>query len=152
MAGETLSQGTILRVQSNDPPSAPTYVVVGGVEGITVPGFAREDVEVTSLESTAREYIGDLPDTGESSFTLMLQRGASGTAYQVGQQRLETLAGNGLIVSFQVDLPAAATTSAARYTCNGYVKSFVVQSQTRDALKASVTIRWTGAPTKAPAA
>lgn len=151
MAGETLSQGAILRVQSNDPPAAATYAVVGGVEGITLPGFAREDIEVTALDSTAREYIADLPDTGESSFTLMIRKGSSGTNYETGQQRLEALAGSGLVVSFQVDLPASATTSPARYTCTGYVKSFLPTLQTRDAFKANVTIRWTGAVTKGAA-
>lgn len=152
MAGETLSQGTILRVQSNDPPASPTYVVVGGVEGFTLPGIAREDIEVTALDSTAREFIGDLPDTGESSFTLMLRRGTTGTDYAAGQQRLEALAISGTVVNFQVDLPATATTTAARYTVQGYVKAFQVTAQVRDALKANCTIKFTGAPTKGAAA
>lgn len=148
MAGETLSQGTVLRVQSNEPPTAPTYVVVGGVEGLTLPGIAREEVDVTALDSTAREFIGDLPDTGEASFTLMLRRGASGTDYQVGQQRMEALAIANTVVSFQFDLPPGATTTPARYTVQGFVKAFQVVAQVRDALKANVTIRFTGAPTK----
>jgi hypothetical protein len=147
MAGEALSNGTILRVQSNEPPAAATYAVIGGVEGFEVPGIIRDEIEVTALDSTAREYIADLPDTGESSFTLMLRKGVTAPAYEVGQQRLEALAGTGTIVSFQVAMPPAL--GSITYTCQGYVKQFLPNTTSRQAATATVTIRWTGAVTKA---
>lgn len=145
MAGEALSQGTILKVETSPGPPI-VYVTIGGVENFGYPGYAREDIEVTALDSTAREYIADLPDTGESTFPLFLRKGVTVTEFEAGQERLADLAASGAIVSFQAVMPPGIGTMT--WTCNGYVKNFMPQSATRNAVKADVTIRWTGAPVR----
>lgn len=145
MAGEAIGQGTVLRVQTAAGPPI-VYATVGGVEGISVPGVNRGEIEVTALDSTAREYIADLPDMSETSFSLFIRKGAAAPQFETGQQRLETLAGTGDIVSFQIVLNTAL--GAITYTCSGYVKQFQLTSESRAAIKASVTIRWTGLAVK----
>lgn len=144
MAGEALSNGAILRVEAA---GGGTFIAIGGVEGFTLPSVIREDISVTALDSTAQEYIAALPDTGESSFTVMARRGATAPNYEAGQERLEDLSLSAEIVDFQIVMPPSL--GAITYTCAGYVKSFSPQLQTNDAVKIGVTIKWTGAVTKA---
>lgn len=49
-----------------------TYVPVGEVVSITPPGWTRDTIEVTHLESPdkAKEYIGSLIDAGEATITI----------------------------------------------------------------------------------
>lgn len=147
MAGESLSQGTVLAVQTAAGPPA-VYTAVGGVQGVQVPGIQRDDIEVTALDSTAREYIADLPDTGENSFTLFIRKGAAAGEFEAGQKALEDLATSGAVSSFRITLPSAVL-GAVSYTCAGYVKTFSITAETRQAITASVTIRWTGSAVKA---
>lgn len=143
MANEILSQGTILQVETTTPG---TFVAVGGVQGFDFPGIERPDIDVTALDSTANEYIGSLPDTGESSFTIFARK-ASGTAYEAGQERLLTLGGTGAIVPFKA-IAAGGFSTGNTWTCNGYVKSIRLKPATKEATVFECTIRWTGAPVR----
>ncbi len=94
MAGEALSNGTLVEVQTAPGPPI-VYTAVGGIDGdFTAPGVLNEEIEVTGLDSTAREYIGGLSETGETSFQLMLRKEGTGPAtanFQAGQEALKDL-------------------------------------------------------------
>jgi len=140
MAAGVLSQGTILRVQTG---AGPVYAIVGGVVGIAAPQGVLAEVDVTTLESTAREYIAGLAEQGEVSFTLVLVKGASGNLFEVGQQRMAALNGTSTVQLFQLELPASA--GGRIYTTPGFVKQFQVKANTGERMEADVVIRWTGA-------
>jgi hypothetical protein len=147
MAGEALSNGTLVEVQTAPGPPI-VYTAVGGIDGdFTAPGVLNEEIEVTGLDSTAREYIGGLSETGETSFQLMLRKEGTGPAtanFQAGQEALKDLSVTRAIVSFRFTPPAGLTTE--RITCQGYVKEFRILAGSNTAVRAAVTIRWTGAP------
>lgn len=63
---KTLSLGTILRVESDTPGS---YLTVGNLTALGVPGPEKEEVDVTDLDSVAKEFLAGLPDNGEVPFS-----------------------------------------------------------------------------------
>lgn len=144
MAGEALSNGVKIEVETT---VAGVFVQLGGAQGFQLPGLLRETIDVTALDSTAREYIASLPDSGETSFTLFLRKGVSGTDFEAGQQRMEDLAGGDDIVGFKITLPTAL--GGGVYSCDGIVLSFRPTVQTNEAITAECAVRWTGAVTKA---
>ena len=148
MAGEALSNGTLVEVETAPGPPI-VYTAIGGIDGdFTAPGVLNEEIEVTGLDSTAREYIGGLSETGETSFQLMLRKEGAGAAtenFQAGQQALMDLAVSRAIKSFRFKPPSSLTTKGS--TCQGQVKEVRMIAGSKTAVRAAVTIRWTGAPT-----
>lgn len=140
MAGEALSNGAKLEVQSSAGPPI-VYTLVGGVQGVEPPSPDTPDVDVTALDSEGQETIPGLPDYGETSFSLFLR--GTGSALVTNQALLQTLATSRAVVSFKVTGPTGIATV---YTCNGWVKAFRPNYQTGQAAVAAVTIRWTGKP------
>lgn len=74
MAGEQrsyakLSIGTDT-TEPLDPPATDTFTEVINVLNISGPNAQKGDIEVTHLQSTAKEYISDLADPGELTFTI----------------------------------------------------------------------------------
>ena len=143
MAGEQLSNGTIVEAQSSAPGVTPvTYIAVGGIQNIQIPAPDTEEIDVTALDSTGKETIPGMSDYGETSFTLYMRAVAGDLA--VGQARLESLATSKTVVSFRITPPAAF--GSKKYTTLGWVKKFQPTASTGEAYQAEVTIRWTGAP------
>lgn len=66
-----LSIGTDVGAPSTlDAPGADTFNEIIDVLNISGPNTSKGDIEVTNLQSSAKEYISDLPDPGELTFTL----------------------------------------------------------------------------------
>lgn len=63
-----LARGTQLQVE--DSPGAGTYTTIPGCRNITGPSGGAQPFEVTDHDSTAKEYLVDLPDEGEITATL----------------------------------------------------------------------------------
>lgn len=141
MAGEALSNGTIVRVQDTAGPPI-TYIEVGGIQSIQTPSPERTEIDVTALDSEGQETIGGFPDYGQSDFTMFL-RSESGDLAE-GQDRLQELADSGDVVSFQIVSPAAFNKT---YTTLGWVRMFRMTAVAGEAYQAEVSIRWTGKPT-----
>jgi len=140
MAGEALANGTIMEVETA---VAATFIAVGGIVGsLAFPGPERGEIDVTALDSTGKEYIGDLPEFGDTSFQLQLRR-RSPSGFATAQERLETLATSGAVVQFRFLLPPAF--GAVTYTVSGFVKMFRVSAPVGDSIKAEVAIKFSGA-------
>ena len=138
-----LSKGTALKIGDGDTPEE--YTTIEGVQSFTVPAVTLDDIEVTDLQSEAKEYIGGLGDAGDLSFTLVLKTAETGNGYEAGQALLESYVGDGLTHNFQVVLPAPFNTT---YGFAAFVKQFQPEANTNQALTASVTLRISGAVTK----
>lgn len=63
---KTLGLGTELYVESDTPT---VFVKVGNLTSVPAPSIEKGEVEVTDLDSVAREYLGTLPDNGEIAFS-----------------------------------------------------------------------------------
>lgn len=66
-AGAALAIGTADDAGATAPGSD-TFTDIGNVRSFTGPNGEKTDVDVTDLASTAREFLGGLPDNGEVSF------------------------------------------------------------------------------------
>lgn len=47
-----------------------TYTLIKGVEGVQGPTGTKATIDVTAIDDTARQYVADLPDFGNLTFTL----------------------------------------------------------------------------------
>lgn len=141
------TQGTIFRVGNGDSPL--TYTVVGGVTGISgLRSGAPNEIDVTDLSSTAREFLLGLKDEGTHTVNLNLDPA------DTGQQRLATLRSSRAEESFQIELSNAGAGSpptGTTYTYQARVSTFPFDLNPDDAARAQVTIRVTGDITETPA-
>ena len=131
MASPINSQGTTFTF--NDGTSAQ---VVGGISGYS--GFDGEssEIDVTTLSSTAKEYIVGLEDFG--TFTLEI---AQSDVSDVGQAALRAAK-----TSREVRECVLTLTDGSIYTFNASVKSFTLNGEVDGADKSTVALRITGAP------
>jgi len=143
MADEVHSKGTKLAIGTDADP--PVFTNIPGVTGFTLPAPVKGEIEVTDLDSTAKEYIGDLPDNSEISFQLNLKKKSSGTGFHAAQEALEAAADDDELYPFRATLPAPISKT---YTFMAIVKSFVPNAATGTQLTATVTIKPSGAVTR----
>lgn len=59
-------------------PGADTFLLVGNIVSMSGPELTKSDVETTDMDSTLKEYFGDLPDAGSLSFTANRNFGNAG--------------------------------------------------------------------------
>lgn len=117
-AKAVLTKGMKLSIGTGSPA---TYTEVEGVASINIPGLTKDEIEVTDLSSTSKEFIDGLGDAGELSFELILEPGATAGEYAPGQEAVKAAHENGGNVSWEIELPSAF---GITYTFTGFVKSF----------------------------
>lgn len=138
------TQGTTLTVNSTASPEVAT--TIGEVIDITGPTSSRGEIDVTSLESAAKEFLLELPDHGELSLNCNVDVG------DAGQQLLNTL--------FETDPPPAQTwiitlptdtdaghSSGTTITGVGRISGHELGISTDTQVTVAITIRNTGART-----
>lgn len=75
MSNETRAQGFELYIVDDlTAPSTPALLKVGNLTDLGEFGAMLDDIEVTNLDSVAKEYIQGLPDNGEMSLQANLDR------------------------------------------------------------------------------
>jgi hypothetical protein len=146
MAGEQLANNVSVWLGNGATPTE-VFAVIPGVVGIpTIPSPVRDEIEVTALDSTAKEFILGLADNGEVTMTLNLRRKTTGSGYLAVQEQLEGYANDGLPHNFQVRIVGQVQ---LQYAFAALVKSFRPQAPSANsALTAECTIRVTGAVTR----
>ena len=65
-------------VAPTTPPGSDTFNEVGNVTALSGPTISKDQVETTDMDSVVKEYLGDLADTGELSFTCNRNYGNTG--------------------------------------------------------------------------
>lgn len=50
-------------------PGADTFDIVGNLTAMSGPEFSKDEIEHTDMDSTSKEFFGDLPNPGSISFT-----------------------------------------------------------------------------------
>lgn len=139
MASSAVSaQGTKFYIGAEAGPGSPTlWRQVGEAKVVNRDGADRPDIDVSHLESTAREYRLGLRDSG--SFTLEM----NWISTDVGQLRLQTAEGESTPSEFKAEYP----NSKISYF-QGFVKSVNGPNAAVDGtLMLTATIRISGAVT-----
>ncbi len=88
---------------------------INGVQGISISGGDRPDIEVTAINDTARKFVQDLPNAETVSFTLAYDSGDTQHA------ALRTAWSNSTATPFSIVL---SDTGAEVGAFVGYVKQF----------------------------
>ena len=65
-------------------PGADTFDVAGNITAITGPEFSKDDIESTDMDSTVKEFFGDLKNPGSLNITFNRNIG------NTGQDRIRT--------------------------------------------------------------
>lgn len=137
---KTLSLQTELYIETGVLGSG-TFVKVGNLNSISMPGPEKGETEVTDYDSTAREFLGTLPDNGEMTF------GGFWNGVDAGQVAMYTDANDSTSPTrnFRID----QIRQDARFSFQGYVRRFrYVPGGIDDPLTYEGAIRVTGAVTK----
>ena len=65
-------------VAPGTPPGSDTFDKIGNLVSISGPEFSKDEIESTDMESTAKEFFGDLPNPGSLNFTCNRNFGDAG--------------------------------------------------------------------------
>lgn len=136
---KTLALGTVLYVETT--PGGGTYTAVGNLTNIGSPSLTKGETEVTDFDSTAREFLGTLPDNGEVPFSGWMNEG------NAGQEILYDDANDAASPTraWRIDF----VRQDARFSFSGWVRSFQYTAGGIDeAYGFTGAIRVTGAVTK----
>lgn len=139
-----VSQGTYIEV--GDASSPPSYSEIGEVNNISGPTGQRDEIDVTHLRSTGKEFQLALRDYGEVTLDCNVDVGDS------AQQTLETLFSTDPppVRSFRITLPVdsdAGHSTATTITFNARVQNHSFNLAVEAKAELSITLRVTGAAT-----
>lgn len=59
-------------------PGVDTFDTIGNITAISGPEFSKDEIEHTDMDSTAKEFFGDLPNPGSVNFTCNRNFGNAG--------------------------------------------------------------------------
>lgn len=128
------AQGTKFYVSADGSP--PSFSAIPEIRTIGGPDGSAPTIDVTDLDSTAREYILGLKDEGAFSLGIMYRPDNSVHA------QLRAAWTNRTLMQFRVDFPDTGTT---RWEFDGYVTGFSQNAAVDTVIEATVGIKITGA-------
>lgn len=132
------SQGT--GIYLGDGASPQVYTEIAQVTNISGPDGSANEIDVTTLDSAAKEYLIGLADEGNVTLDVVFDSATTATQHAA----LRTARNNGTTQHFQIRLTDSPRTTL---TFDGLVSAFSLDVQTDDAIRASYTLRITGAVT-----
>ena len=117
----------------------PSWVCVGGLVDFSGPDTSRAEIDVTTLCSTAKEYVMDLKDNGSLSLTLQTRLGNAGQ--KILMQNLDSED----YLNFKLLLPDDGYGNGeVSIEFKGSVQSFPIQGSQGAVLTSTVTLRISG--------
>ena len=138
------SQGVV--ISYGDGASPQVYTAIPEVTSLQGPGGQANEIDVTDLNSTAKEFRMGLQDEG--SITMDILYIPANTAHAA----LRTARAGQTLTAFQIAFTDGSATSspiaATRWQFDGFVLGFEISNAVDDVTKASVTIRVSGAVTE----
>jgi hypothetical protein len=135
MAQAIKSQGFKLEIDTGVSPTV--WTEVKEVTSFNVFDGEAADIEVTHLQSTAKEFLVGLADNGNASFELNY------VSTDAGQELVRAAVG-GAIKTFRITL-----SNNEKYTFNGFVKSAPLSGGVDGKVDTSFNIKVSGAYTNA---
>jgi predicted secreted protein len=132
-----IGHGALLKVADDNSPAS--YITVGEITSITMPGIARDAVDATHSESTQkwREFIAGLKDGGEVSAELNFVPGSTGMTRLLAQLDQDELS------SCKITLP---TTPAYEWQFDAILTGLESEAPVDDKMTATVTFKVSGKP------
>jgi hypothetical protein len=130
------TQGVVLK--RGDGGSPETFTAIGKVVSFQGPGGTANVIDVTSLESTAREKLMGIADEGQFTFDVNLR---TDDTQQMG---LKDDRVNRTLRNFELHLTDTGTTVLS---WAGYVLGFSISGAVDDKIGASITVEISGAVT-----
>lgn len=138
--GGLSSQG--LKISRENSPGSGTFTDIAHITGHDGPGSENPEIDVTSLSSTAKEFLPGLKDNGELSVELNFD--PANSSHQ--QISADQEASPPTVVNWRISFP---TSPIITWTFPAFVKSFSPASGVDAALTGSLTLRIAGAITRA---
>jgi hypothetical protein len=142
MSDAIATQGIKVNVGDGAEPTE-GFTIIAEVTGFTGPTTEASEIEVTSLNSPAKEFIAGLVDNGEMS----LEVNAVPSNTQHDQIRTDIT--DGTVRNYQIDfndMPSGGS-NPTTYTFAAFAKAFPFSAAADDKLSGTVTLRITGAVT-----
>lgn len=136
MSNAIETQGTL--IQRGDGAATETFDTIAEITNFDGPGGSASEIDVTSLDSTAREFLMGLKDEGQFTFGCNLVPG------DTAQSGLRDDRDNRTLRNFKIVLTDASNTTL---TFSAYVMTFSISGAVDDKIGASVTLRISGAVT-----
>ena len=130
-----VTQGTAFYRGDNASPIV--YTLIGQVRNISGPDGQRGEIDITTFESTAKEFEKQLPDYGRYTLEVVFDSDNS------QHQNLWADFKNGTTRTWRLNIP---TSPNKTIVFSGWVQQFSMNEQTDDVYRASVGIRITSAP------
>lgn len=122
-----------------DPDTAGSKLLVGGLTDFNGPQVSRNEIDVTTLESTAKEYALDLKDYG--TFTSTMQTRYGDPSQQILLKNMDSPDP----LSFELVLPDDGYKNGeVTIAFQARVQSFPVQGSPGQAITTSLSLRITG--------
>lgn len=132
---KTLALGTVLRMESDTPD---TYITVGNLTSIGVPGPTKPEIDVTDFDSEAAEFLAGLPDNGELPLSGFFNYEDAGQVLALADAHNAEAPTRGWQIEF--------TRQDVEFAFEGWVKSFVPNAGgPNEAYSFDMVIRITGA-------
>ena len=123
---------------------ATTYTQINCVTTVNMEDGEAADIDVTCLQSDAKEYLVGLQDSGSLSLDLNVVFGDAG--YVI----LQDAKAAGTLIGFQIELPLLGVETTGRtFTFEGYVKSLPFTGAVDAAITGTASIRISGAVVEA---
>ena len=137
---------TQLFIGQGDPatttPAADTFDRVGNLITTTGPEFSKDDIEHTDMDSTLKEFFGDLANPGNFNSTLNRNFG------DIGQGVLRTLVQGQDQKNIQIKrLDPADLAILETFDSVGEVMEYSEEAAQGSAMTATIRIKFTGSPT-----
>lgn len=139
MAIET--QATKLYMSSSTGVSTSASALIGLVTDITGPGGEAADIDITTFDSTAKNFIVGLRDEGNISFNCIF------VSTDTGQTNLESARAARSKRTFAMDFSTVSVSASdvrSRRFWDGYVKGYSLSGAQDDAWKLAVNVRIDG--------
>lgn len=138
MAKYRLSQLAKIAVSSSDSPSV--FTNISNVTTINESGAQRSEIDVTNLDSTAMEYAPGLVDFGSMTFEV------NWDPLEATHVTLDSIFLSGAVRDWRITESPRVTPPTGETTYfKGYVSALTKTRAVNQVVKASVTIRVTGA-------
>lgn len=109
---KTQALGTLLKVKIGG-----VYTTVKGLTVVPAPSPTRPEIDVTSLDSTAAEFLGGIPDNGELAVSGFADFDDAGQLLMLGDAHAASSVTREWLVDF--------VKQGVQFAFDGYVSSFV---------------------------
>lgn len=127
------TQGCSLRRGDGGTPEV--FSAIGEIQTFTGPGGTANEIDITSLESTAKEFLVGLPNEGDFTFK------GNFVPTNAGQIGLRNDRASGVLRNFKLYLTDAGPTT---YTFAARVMQFSIDAGVDDAVRLNVSLKISG--------